>query len=142
MTRRSGIISARSLGVPFDYQSALTGERDASEGLNQIAANHFSVKPQHAVPVPLKHPVPPRVSRDTQRMVTPVHFHHEASRGSEEVNHETVNDHLTLERNPKPFARKAKPQDLLRVRYIVPHDLSALRQQRLKLRVVDVIACA
>jgi hypothetical protein len=48
---------------------------DATNRLNQIAPNQFSIKPQHPIPQPLKHPVSPRISRNPLRMVTPVNFH-------------------------------------------------------------------
>jgi len=103
---------------------------------NQIAPHEFSLKPQHPVAQPQKHPVPARISRDTLRMVTSVYFHNETSGGRCKVNHEPINNHLTPKRNTKPFAGKTPPQHLLRIRTIVPHKLSATCKQRPELELL------
>ncbi len=54
------------LDAPDDKpQSGLNeSQPDTGHRLKQVGANQFSIKPQHPITQPMKHPVPARVRRD------------------------------------------------------------------------------
>ena len=69
-------------------------------------------------------------------MNAPVNFHHQLCGRSKIINDVPVNGHLAEERDAQRAAGKLPPQDGFRVRRVVPHEVSALSEQRLILELL------
>jgi hypothetical protein len=99
-----------------------------SDSFRNIATHQFRINPQHPIAEPLKRAVPTRVTCPPHRMNTTVNFHDQLPGRHQEINDVPVNRHLTPECNAESAAGKLTPQDGLRVRRVVPHEVSALRK--------------
>jgi len=97
----------------------LPHERDSQQAL---AHNDLRRNAQHMVPEPSKIPVATRILSAPLRVNRPIHLHHQAERGRDEVRYVSIPEHeLPAKGNTKPPATQLLPKQELRTLREAPH---------------------
>jgi len=85
--------------------------QDTGDSFRHVGTHQFSINPQHTIPEPRQHPVPPRIRGALQFMRPIIHFNYEFGAGRDEVNDVLSDLKLTTEGNAQLLAENPGPKN-------------------------------